>query len=742
MEYLAKSRPKETIQEHTERLIENFNIFKNLYPDIDINWELLYLACLYHDLGKINKDFQNKIKGKRIEDEIPHAYLSVGLLPIKDILDKYDKEGTKILVNSIIYHHERNFKIDIDMNLDYINNRIKDLNKEVEGFQYDRVPNLKGYKFPLRYYSVDRVHEKDGEDVFYDYIKVKGMLNRIDHASSAHEAVEYENNFLEEGLKNLLEIWKKDKPKSNPNPKWNELQQYMIENRDNNIVAVAQTGMGKTEAGLLWIGNNKGFFTLPLKVAINAIYDRIKDEIVLDNLDERVGILHSDSFSEYIKRNNEKEGLSRYYDRTKLLSLPLTISTLDQLFDFVYRYKGFELKLASLSYAKIVIDEIQMYSPELIAYLIYGLKFITNMGGKFAILTATFPPIFEDLLSKEKIEYDKPAPFIEKDHKIRHSIKVIDKLISPEFVAEQSKINNKVLVICNTVKTAQGLYEILENDFQLENLNLIHSYFTKEDRSKKEEEILKLGEKDFQGKGVWIGTQILEASLDIDFDVLITELSDINGLFQRLGRCYRKRYFDLDNEYNSYIFTGGDKRIRGVGFVVDKKIFEISKEAIKDLDGPLSESKKIEIINNNYTNKKLKGSKYIKDLEDTMEYLKSIYTNEKTKKEVNYMFRNINNISIIPEIIYEENEAQINKNICILDYKNEVKYSREDKAKARAELDKFKIDIPYYSFKPNNNRQIEINEYEYLNIYSCNYSNDFGFTNVIEDGVDETNNIF
>ena len=50
----------------------------------------------------------------------------------------------------------------------------------------------------------------------------------------------------------------------------------MKENKDNNIVAVAQTGMGKTEAGLLWIGNNKGFFTLPLKVAINAIYDRIK----------------------------------------------------------------------------------------------------------------------------------------------------------------------------------------------------------------------------------------------------------------------------------------------------------------------------------------------------------------------------------------------------------------------------------------------------------------------------------
>ena len=170
-----------------------------------------------------------------------------------------------------------------------------------------------------------------------------------------------------------------------------------------------------------------------------------------------------------------------------------------------------------------------MYSPELVAYLVYGLKFITKLGGKFAILTATFPPLFEDLLREEGIEFLKPDPFID-DKKIRHSIKVIDQLISPEFIVEQSKKEDKILVICNTVKTAQELYENLKNNYELENLNLIHSYFTKEDRSKRGQDI-KIRQKGFVGKGIWIGTQIL-ASLDIDFDVLITELSDINGLFR------------------------------------------------------------------------------------------------------------------------------------------------------------------------------------------------------------------
>ncbi|OLS03598.1 CRISPR-associated helicase/endonuclease Cas3 [Tissierella creatinophila] len=735
MEYLAKSNPKETIQEHTDNLLKNYKEFKDIYPDIDINWELLYLSCLYHDMGKMNKDFQNKIRGKKIENEVPHAFLSAGLIPKKEIISKFGKDGMKILTNSIIFHHERKFKVDINTNYKSINEKIKEIENEFVKFEYDKVDDLKASNFPIKYYSDDRITDEDGKDVFYEYIKVKGMLNRIDYASSAYEMVEYQNNFLEEKLNNLLDSWKQRDSSSD----WNELQKYMIKNRNENIIAVAQTGAGKTEAALLWIGNNKGFFTLPLKVAINAIYDRIRDGIVKENIDKRVGMLHSDSFSEYIKRS-EEEGLSRYFDRTKLLSLPLTITTLDQLFDFVYKYRGFELKLATLSYSKIVIDEIQMYSSDLVAYLIYGLKFITEMGGKFCIVTATFPPVFKIFLEKERINFISPSPFIEDDSKIRHSLKVLDGLITSDFIIEKSKSKNKILVICNTVKTAQKLYKELKESGKVENLNLIHSYFTKEDRQIKEDNIMRLGHKDCTDKGIWIGTQILEASLDIDFDILITELSDINGLFQRLGRCYRKRYL-LHDDYNAFVFTGGEERIRGIGFVVDKDIFKISKEIIKNIDGPLSESKKIDLINETYTMQKLKGTKYVKDIEETIDYLHSIYVNEKNKTQVRDMFRNINNISIIPREIFNRNLNEINKNINILKFNKETNYTREEKVRARTEIDKYKISIPYYSFNHKNNELISINEYESLNIYNCNYDKEEGFTNVIEDKLDNTSNI-
>ena len=66
----------------------------------------------------------------------------------------------------------------------------------------------------------------------------------------------------------------------------------------------------------------------------------------------------------------------------KKLSLPLNISTIDQLFDFVFKYKGYEMKLTTLAYSKLVIDEIQMYDPDLLAYLVCGIRLIHKQGGK------------------------------------------------------------------------------------------------------------------------------------------------------------------------------------------------------------------------------------------------------------------------------------------------------------------------------------------------------------------------
>ena len=109
--------------------------------------------------------------------------------------------------------------------------------------------------------------------------------------------------------------------------------------------------------------------------------------------------------------------------------------------------------------------------------------------------------------------------------------------------------------------------------------------------------------------GIWISTSIVEASLDIDFDYLFTELLDLNSLFQRFGRCNRKGAKNV-TMYNCYVYTQldeGDFILGNKGFI-DKTIFELSNKAIHDINGKLSESKKQELINRYLTTENISQS--------------------------------------------------------------------------------------------------------------------------------------
>lgn len=713
--YLAKSDPMETIQDHTDKLLENYKILKEMYPNLEVNWGILYKACLYHDLGKMNSKFQDKIeRQKRVASEIPHGILSLAFIDYEKMEEGgFSEDEIKTLFHAIAYHHERELKYE-DCELEM---EIELLANEYDGFNYDK---LKEEYYldqidEMYFYKNDRIYEN--EDIFFKYIMIKGLLNRLDYAASGQIEVEKKNDFLENSLNNLLNEWKKKKP----TVKWNELQEYMIRNRDKNLVVIAQTGMGKTEAGLLWIANSKGFFTLPLKTAINSIYDRVV-QIVKENKQNRVGLLHSDTLSEYINRNEVKEYME-YYNMTKQMSLPLTICTLDQIFDFVYKYRGFESKLATLAYSKIVIDEIQMYSPDLLAYLIVGLSNINKVGGKFVILTATLPSFILNLLEDEGIKFEMPErPFINKTLNARHSIKIINDEIDIEYI--KSLYNkNKVLVICNTVKKAQEVYSKLKDD-DVENLNLFHSRFIKADRKEKEDSIYKFGRLKNKEHGIWIATQVVEASLDIDFDILVTELSDINGLFQRLGRCYRSRNFSSEG-YNCYVYID---KCSGVRYAIDEEIHELSKGVIRDIDGLLDEEEKISIIEDVYSYEKLKNTNYFKKVKNIVKYVNNFTAYEKSKNEAKKEFRNIESINIIPKVVYERNEEIIDEYVrTISGYVpklpiTEKEVKAREKIESRNKLSDFVCSVKPYYKEGNIFKVLKLSDYEEIIVLDCNYS--------------------
>ncbi|MBC1793457.1 CRISPR-associated helicase Cas3' [Listeria booriae] len=721
--YLAKSNPEETIQEHTDNLLTNYKILQEIYPEIPVNWYFLKLACLTHDLGKMNVYFQEKVSGgRRNKKEIPHNYLSVAFVPYKKLKeDGYSKEEIQLLFQAVARHHER----DIHFTLEEWSSEMQKLEQEWNGFTYGALGDNRAYRnrIPSKYYQVSvRIFEGGNAqsfELFIQYVLLKGLLNRIDFAASAYIDVEKPNDFLESALNDQLETFRQ----SNPAADWKPLQKYMYAHQQDNIIVVAETGMGKTEAGLLWLGNNKGFFTLPLRTAINAIYDRLASSetgIIRENVTDRVGLLHSETYGQYLQREKDIQDIEEYFTKTRQMSLPITVCTLDQLFDFVFRYAGFEPKLATLSYSKVIIDEVQMYSPDLLAYLIVGLSYIQKVGGQFAILTATLPGIIPDLLAKNDVSFTRAEEdFI--SERVRHSLEVVHEQINSDFISDFYD-GNRILVICNTVRVAKEMYEKLEKIYGDE-VKLIHSQFIKRDRNAKSDAILADGHKTSEGPCIWVATQVVEASLDIDFDLLFTELSDLNGLFQRMGRCYRNR--ELDVATNVYVF---DEKCSGIGknSVIDPLIHQNSRKALQEVGGPISEAEKLALIDRVYSTEALAGSDYYTAVIDNIDYVQSFHTYELDKKTVREKFRNINSVSVIPEPVFDENRAEIEGYMAEMAMKG--KKNRRRRMVARTKLSEFMMDAPGYIVKKGDEKKIKITKYENISVFDCEYSSNLGIT--------------
>ena len=692
------AKPDKTIQQHINDLLTHLETLKTMgYIDSDDLYELVKQACYYHDIGKVTERFQQRVlaKEKQYFDpdrEIPHNVLSVYFVNEDQVqkIKGHDIRDYARVCFAVMYHHDYCDPIKTILEReDTIKENLAEVKNEI-------------FKLSQKFYT-QLAMVKDIEDI--RAVKIKGYLHKCDYSASGNYMIEYPHDFLEQGLENCMRKWQR----KNPNVEWNSLQRFCMEKQNQNIIAIAQTGMGKTEGGLWWIGNHKGYFVLPLRTAINAIYDRVCEDILEnENLSEKVSLLHSESLEYYVKKNvGTDEEIFQYEQRGKAFSIPLSISTMDQLFNFVFKYQGYELKLTTLSYSRIVIDEIQMYSPDLLAYLIYGMEHIAKMGGKIAIMTATLSPFVKELLEKY-VGFSKDNQKVFINDSIRHNVKVRDRKINAKDILdlyeenERKGISNKILVVCNKIATAQKLMEAVKAEAAGKNIsatvNIFHSRFIKKDRAKLEEEIIKFGKTyDKNGNldkqsGIWIATSIVEASLDIDFDYLFTELLDLNSLFQRFGRCNRKGAKNV-TMYNCYVYTQldeGDFILGNKGFI-DKTIFELSNKAIHDINGKLSESKKQELINRYLTTENISQSHFIKKFREKYRFIDSIsiYSFKKNENKL----RNILSETIIPETVYEKYKEEIDT---ISQKLNSERLTAIERKCLRSNILQYSLEIPYY----------------------------------------------
>jgi CRISPR-associated endonuclease/helicase Cas3 len=336
------------------------------------------------------------------------------------------------------------------------------------------------------------------------------------------------------------------------------------------VIAVAPTGSGKTEASWLWALNQveqkhvkKVIILLPTMVTSNSIHERLR-EFFEELHGHQVGLVHSTAD---LVRSSKTEGdeADRADVRANLLSeshyfRPVTVGTVDQLLVPLFHAGRWAMKTFAAADAAIIIDEIHAYEPHTLGLITLMIEQLSALGARFMVMSATMPNALKQVI-QEALEKSEPGVEPVDDPELLDSARntwtksdmpLLEYLLSSDpqgrtipsrdfldLWASRNDRNEplKILIVVNTVKRCQELSKAFR-EFGFE-LTCYHSKFIFDHRREKESRINE------RPPRLLIATQVVEVSLDIDYDVLLTECAPIDALVQRAGRVNRPRRENL-----------------------------------------------------------------------------------------------------------------------------------------------------------------------------------------------------
>lgn len=348
----------------------------------------------------------------------------------------------------------------------------------------------------------------------------------------------------------------------------------------------APMGMGKTEAALyvaykfISSGVHSGlYFALPTRLTSDKIHERV--ERFLNKISATpiaVKLAHGQAWLKEFEFGRDGDGEedggtplkdafrrppSWFNPSKRGLLFPFAVGTIDQALLSVLNVKHAFVRSYALAGKVVILDEVHsydMYTGTLLDELVRRLR---QLGCTVIILSATLTTTRRNILLQEKIQ-SNCYPFLsglQMDGKsvvqelgVTSSRKINLRWIdaseeSPLVQAvEKARAGCNALCIANTVATAQEWMKelkslITENEFPI---GLLHAKFTNADRARIEKEWLeKLGKlnegnENIRPKGsILVATQIVEQSVDIDADWMLSELAPIDMILQRIGRLWR-----------------------------------------------------------------------------------------------------------------------------------------------------------------------------------------------------------
>lgn len=339
---------------------------------------------------------------------------------------------------------------------------------------------------------------------------------------------------------------------------------------------VAQEHGGPIEPHSMFLGHSKN--------RLNKSYEAISEADIFDESstpgreNNRKTLRPGTSLARHSWLSGTKKGLLSSF----------VVCTIDQVLMTALQARHVMLRYLGLASKVVIIDEVHAYDAYMSKYLSTALYWLGQMNAPVILMSATLPSAIRDELMKSYAKGlkigTKPLnvttysqPTLDLDYPVIHTLTAEDngtpKKWKVEQPVEQTEIELKLIddspesvlnilepltndhgcaaVICNTVGRAQEMHAFLSERFGEEHVILTHSRFTATHRAEQEELLVsKLGKKAHYSEAdgedssrphrlIVVGTQVIEQSLDLDFDVMITDFAPVDLVLQRMGRLHR-----------------------------------------------------------------------------------------------------------------------------------------------------------------------------------------------------------
>lgn len=541
-EILAKSEQNGRIclYQHLKNVADIARVVAN-HQCLDV--EIAVEGALLHDIGKTSPLFQQSIispNRKRPGADFRHEIASLFFISL------VTEEHRNAVIDMVVAHHKSMYKDVRELGILDLNDNTDCFMEHSRGFEdwsHIALEILESLGMKTHVVSLEEAEENYGYVIDYCENKSKGcsewrgLLMAADHMASAMET-EFEMPLDKLFIKPDLSFYDRR----------NELYPLSLISADSakkHTLVTAPTGAGKTDF-LLRRCQGRVFYTLPFQASINAMYDRIKAD--LSDTDAQVYLLHAASNLK-VEDNKVEESIMQRH-----VGASVKVLTPHQMASIVFGIKGYEAMAMDLRGCDVILDEIHTYSDVMQSIVLRIIEILVALDCRIHVGTATMPTVLYEkileLLGGPEAVYEIKLGAQTLQTFNRHKVYKLNSIEEAyDVIASAVERNSKLLIVCNQVKRAQKLYQTIEDLYPEVRKMLVHSRFKRMDRARLETDLREDFNKLENVPCIVVSTQVVEVSLDISFDVMITECAPIDALTQRFGRINRKRTRETIGHY-------------------------------------------------------------------------------------------------------------------------------------------------------------------------------------------------